>query len=167
MLIDDGRFRNDLYYRINVISLSIPPLKERTEDIIPIARHLLRQANPGSATDEIRLSPEAINALLTHSWQGNVRELSNMLDRALSTMNGDLIELADLSLPLKRQPSTDEMLGFSSIRDVQAEAEKAAIIAALKKTANNKVRAASLLGIHRTLLYKKMKKHGVPLSGGG
>ena len=163
-LIDSGHFRKDLYYRLNVISLNIPPLKERTEDIIPIARHLLRQANPGTTCDEIRLSPEAINALLAHSWQGNVRELSNMLDRALSTMNGEVIELTDLSLPFKRQPSTYANLGFSSIRDVRAEAEKAAIAAALKKTANNKVRAATLLGIHRTLLYKKMRKHGIPLN---
>ena len=101
-------------------------MKERTEDIIPIARHLLWQASPGAATDEIRLSPEAITALLTHSRQKKVRELSNLLDRALSTINGDVIELADLSLPLKKQPSTYEMLGFSSSRDVQAEAEKSA-----------------------------------------
>ena len=70
-LIDKGRFRKDLFYRLNVISLNIPPLKERTEDIVPIARHLLRQANQGCAREEIRLSPEAINALEGHAWQGN------------------------------------------------------------------------------------------------
>ena len=164
-LIDKGRFRKDLYYRINVISLNIPPLRDRTEDIIPIARHLLRQAIPASTADEIRLSPEAINALLAYSWQGNVRELSNILDRALSTMNGDVIKLTDLPLPRRRHPATPEVAGVAPIREVQADAEKSAIVAALKKTANNKARAASLLGIHRTLLYKKMKKHGVPLSG--
>ena len=166
-LIDSGRFRNDLFYRLNVISLNIPPLRERTDDIIPIARHLLRQANPATTADEIRLSPEAISALLAYSWQGNVRELSNMLDRALSTMNGDVIKLTDLPLILKKQSATPDAAGVVPIREVQADAEKSAIVAALKKTANNKARAASLLGIHRTLLYKKMKKHGVPLSGGG
>ena len=164
-LIDNGRFRKDLYYRINVISLNIPPLRERTDDIIPIARHLLRQANPANGNKEIRLSPEAISALLAHTWQGNVRELSNVLDRALSTMNGDVIKLTDLPLTLKKKPATPETTGVVTIREVQADAEKSAIVAALKKTANNKARAASLLGIHRTLLYKKMKKHGVPLSG--
>jgi len=164
-LIDKGRFRKDLFYRLNVISLNIPPLKARTEDIIPIARHLLRQANPASKSGDIRLSPEVIHALLTHAWQGNVRELSNVLDRALSTMNGDVIHLADLPLPFKRYPSTPDAVGVAPIREVQATAEKAAIVAALQKTANNKVRAAALLGIHRTLLYKKMKKHGVSLSG--
>ncbi len=166
-LIDSGRFRNDLFYRLNVISLNIPPLRERTDDIIPIARHLLRQANPATTADEIRLSPEAISALLAYSWQGNVRELSNMLDRALSTMNGDVIKLTDLPLTLKKLSATPDAAGVVPIREVQADAEKSAIVAALKKTANNKARAASLLGIHRTLLYKKMKKHGVPLSGGG
>ncbi len=164
-LIASGCFRKDLYYRINVISLNIPPLRERTEDIVPIARHLLRQANPGATSDEIRLSPEAINALLSHSWQGNVRELSNMLDRALSTMSRDVIELTDLPLTVKQHPETPNVTGVVPIREVQADAEKTAIVVALKKTANNKARAASLLGIHRTLLYKKMKKHGVPLSG--
>lgn len=164
-LIDKGRFRKDLYYRLNVISLNIPPLKERTEDIIPIARYLLRQANPDVISDEIRLSPEAINALLAHSWEGNVRELSNMLDRAMSTMNGDVIELTDLPAPVKRHPETPKVTGVAPIREIQADAEKSAIVAALKETANNKARAASLLGIHRTLLYKKMKKYGVPFSG--
>ena len=166
-LIDRGRFRKDLFYRLNVISLNIPPLKTRTEDIIPIARHLLRQANPATTADKIRLSPEVINSLLTHPWQGNVRELSNVLDRALSTMNGQVIELTDLPLPLKGQPAKSDTVGVAPIREVHAEAEKKVIVAALKQTGNNKVRAASLLGIHRTLLYKKMKKHGVSLGGKG
>ena len=164
-LIEKGRFRKDLFYRLNVISLNIPPLRERTEDIIPIARHLLRQAAPATTTDKIRLSPKAINALLAYSWQGNVRELSNVIDRALSTMNGDVIELTDLPLPLKKQPTPPDIVGVQPIREVQANAEKGVIVAALRKTDNNKVRAASLLGIHRTLLYKKMKKHGISLSG--
>ena len=166
-LIDKGRFRKDLFYRLNVISLNIPPLKARSEDIIPIARHLLRQASSAASTSEIRLSPEVIHALLTHTWQGNVRELSNVLDRAMSTMNGDVIHLADLPLPFKSYPSIPDTVGVAPIREVQAAAEKAAIVAALQKTANNKVRAAALLGIHRTLLYKKMKKHGLSLSGKG
>lgn len=165
-LIDQGRFRRDLFYRLNVISLNIPPLKARTEDIIPIARHLLRQATQNMTTDEIRLSPEAINALLMHGWQGNVRELSNVLDRALSTMKGDVIALADLPFPLKKQPARVDCLGITPIREVQADAEKKAIVAALEETGNNKLRAAVLLGIHRTLLYKKMKKYGIPLSRG-
>jgi PAS domain S-box-containing protein len=162
-LIEQRRFRKDLYYRLNVISLMIPPLNARPEDIIPIARHLLRQATVESACDEIRLSPEAMNALLVHEWQGNVRELSNILDRALSTMSGEVITLRDLPIPWKRGPVATGGVGVAPIRDVQAEAEKAAIVNALKQTGNNKAQAASLLGIHRTLLYKKMTKYAIPL----
>ena len=162
-LIEQGRFRKDLYYRLNVMSLIIPPLKARSEDIIPIARHLLHQATASSACDEIRLSPETIKALLAHPWHGNVRELSNVLDRALSTMRGDVIQLGDLPIPLKREPEAGRRVPIAPIRDVQAEAERTAILNALRQTGNNKARAAALLGIHRTLLYKKMNRHGIPL----
>jgi PAS domain S-box-containing protein len=166
-LIDARRFRKDLYYRLNVISLHIPPLKARPDDIIPIARHLLRQATPATTNEEIRLSPAAIHALLTHAWQGNVRELSNVLDRALSTMSGEVIDLTDLPLPFKRPPCGSDTACVAPIREVQAGAEKTAILSALKQTGNNKAKTASLLGIHRTLLYKKMKKHSIPLCGQG
>ncbi|WP_419660025.1 transcriptional regulator, sigma54-dependent [Desulfosarcina variabilis str. Montpellier] len=166
-LIEQGRFRRDLYYRINVMSLAIPPLKMRIDDIIPIARHLLRQSTQGTNSDEIRLSQEAINALVNHPWPGNVRELSNVLDRALSTMNKDVIELADLPFMFQKKPASSVSTGISTIREAQAEAERSTILAALEQTANNKAKAASLLGIHRTLLYKKMKKHGIGLSGNG
>ena len=166
-LIGQGRFRKDLFYRLNVISLTIPPLKARPEDIVPIARHLLRQSTHPQATGEIRLSQEAINALLNHPWQGNVRELSNVLDRALSTMSGETIALADLPFALQEKRSAAEAAGVFPIREVQAEAERAAIVAALNKTGNNKAQAAGLLGIHRTLLYKKMKKLAIPLDGKG
>lgn len=166
-LIEQGRFRKDLFYRLNVISLNIPPLKARTDDIIPIARHLLRQSTRHTATGEIRLSQEAINALVNYPWQGNVRELSNVLDRALSTMSGDTIDLADLPFALRKNDSPPASTGVSPMREVQAEAERTAILAALEQTGNNKAKAASLLGIHRTLLYKKIKKHGIALTGNG
>jgi len=166
-LIEQGRFRRDLYYRLNVMSLAIPPLKMRIDDIIPIARHLLRQSTHRTKSDEIRLSQEAINALVNHPWPGNVRELSNVLDRALSTMNKDVIDLADLPFMFQKKPASSVSTGISTIREAQAEAERSTILAALEQTANNKAKAASLLGIHRTLLYKKMKKLGITLSGNG
>ncbi|MDJ0876039.1 MAG: sigma 54-interacting transcriptional regulator [Desulfobacterales bacterium] len=162
-LIGKGRFRKDLYYRLNVMSLVIPPLAARTEDIIPIARHLLRQATAAVTGSEIRLSPKAINALLAHDWPGNVRELSNVVDRALSTMRGDVIRLRDLPIPLKREKAAAGQAPVTPIRDVQARAERDAIINALRQTGNNKARAAALLGIHRTLLYKKMGRYAIPL----
>lgn len=164
-LIEKGRFRKDLYYRLNVISLAIPPLKERREDIIPIARHLLRQTARETECGEIRISPDAVNALTGHAWQGNVRELSNVLDRAASSMRGNTITLADLPPPLKHGRPLPEPAGIPTIRKAQDEAERQAIVSALRKTGNNKSRAAALLGIHRTLLYKKMKRLGIDLGG--
>ena len=162
-LIEKGRFRKDLYYRLNVMSLTIPPLAARPEDIVPLARHLLRQATAAPAGAEVRLSPKAISALLAHDWPGNVRELSNVVDRALSTMQGDVIRLRDLPIPLKRMKPAGVRIPVTPIRDVQAQAERRAIVNALKQTGNNKAQAAALLGIHRTLLYKKMGKYAIPL----
>ncbi|BBO82662.1 sigma-54 interaction domain-containing protein [Desulfosarcina ovata] len=163
--IREGGFRRDLYYRLNVISLSIPPLRARTEDIVPIARHLLRRSSQQTGNSEIGISPAAVDALLSHSWPGNVRELSNVLDRALATMGGETVEPGDLPVGLRPKAAMPADAGTAPIHQIQADAEKAAIVAALKKSGNNKVKAAALLGIHRTLLYKKMKKHAIALDG--
>jgi DNA-binding NtrC family response regulator len=148
-----------------VISLVIPPLKERREDIHPIARHLLRQTDHETDTGEIRISPDAINALENHIWQGNVRELSNVLDRAASSMRGNTIVLSDLTSTLKHDHPAAEPAGITSIRKAKDQAEKKAIVGALQKTGNNKSKAADLLGIRRTLLYKKMKRLSIGLDG--
>ena len=160
-LINRGNFRKDLYYRLNVISLHIPPLRERRVDILPLARHLLVQLARKSGFAGVRLSPEAMVALSGHSWQGNVRELSNVLERALLAMHGEEIQVTDLPFVANRDRQLRTSADIQPIRTTQADAEKAALLAALRKTANNKSQAANLLGIHRTLLYKKMKKHGI------
>lgn len=162
-LINRGHFRKDLYYRLNVISLHIPPLRERRVDILPLAGHLLVQLARKNGFAGVRLSPEAMVALSGHSWQGNVRELSNVLERALLAMHGDEIQVTDLPFVPSRDRQLRTSADIQPIRTTQADAEKAALLAALRKTANNKSLAANLLGIHRTLLYKKMKKHGIVL----
>lgn len=162
-LIDRGSFRKDLFYRLNVISLNIPPLRERPEDVAPLARHLLAGFARRHGCAGVGISDEAMAALTTHSWQGNVRELANVLERALLARHGEEIEMADLPFVPRElrlfRPDAETMM----IRSIKAQTEKAAIIAALKKAGNNKAKAAALLGIHRTLLYKKLKKHGLPL----
>lgn len=162
-LIARGHFRKDLYYRLNVISLTIPPLRERPEDVAPLARHLLADFARRNGCTAVRIGAGAMAALTAHSWQGNVRELSNVLERALLAMQGEEIQLADLPFVPKESRTTWNGTDLRSIREIQAHAEKKALRAALKKTGNNKAKAAALLGIHRTLLYKKMKKHGLPL----
>ena len=166
-LIEAGRFRRDLFYRLNVISLFIPPLKARKDDIVPIARHLLGCSSRQPGDHEIGLSPLAVDALLSHSWPGNVRELANVLDRAKATMGGETVELDNLPVALRSKAAMPVDAGTVPIQQVKADAEKAAIVAALKKTGNNKVKAAALLSINRPLLYKKMKKYAIALDGKG
>ena len=164
-LIARGHFRKDLYYRLNVISMNIPPLRERSEDVLTLARHLLVKLAHKNGYSTVRISPEAMESLAGHPWQGNVRELSNVLERALLAMQGDEIKVIDLPFVSRGARQSRKEADIQPIRTVRADAEKAALLAALKNTGNNKARAADLLGIHRTLLYKKMKKHGIPLRG--
>ena len=162
-MLKDRVFREDLFYRLNVVALPIPPLRERKEDILPIARHLLDQISQDAGIPELELSPEAEQVFLEYDWPGNVREMSNALERAVFFVENDIIRAADLPPYLYRRgghsaPSVEKPLKF-----VQDEAEVDAIKSALKATGFNKSRAAKRLGIHRSLLYKKMKKYNLPL----
>jgi transcriptional regulator with PAS, ATPase and Fis domain len=165
-MLADERFRRDLFYRLNVIPLNIPPLRERKSDILLLAQHFLKQMTREASLSHIMLDKDAAEALKKYAWPGNVRELSNVLERALSSTEGNTIHLCDLpfyvsrmqkKLPRQNQTAID-------IKGVQARAERDAIRYILKETGYNKARAAKLLGIHRTLLYKKMKKYNIALN---
>lgn len=162
-MMTHGRFRSDLYYRLNVINLTIPPLRKRKRDIIALARHMLEKMAPELAAHAINLSTESEILLMNHHWPGNVRELSNVLERTLSTLEGDQIHPANLPFYLHREGERRMPASGNGIREIQSRSERDAITAALQRTGNNKSQAARLLGIHRTLLYKKMKKHRIPL----
>jgi transcriptional regulator with PAS, ATPase and Fis domain len=163
-MVSDSRFRKDLFYRLNVIPLHIPPLRERRDDIISLCRHFLQQMAQEAALSEIKLGAEAEIALQQHDWPGNVRELLNVLERTLSSIEGNAIRLCDLPFYLQRAPQNSSQPNQTSIKAVHARAEKEAILYALRETDNNKVRAAKILGIHRTLLYKKMTKYKIGLN---
>jgi PAS domain S-box-containing protein len=162
-MLADGRFRKDLFYRLNVIPIHILPLRERKTDIIPIAMYLLAQLAQEANIPPINLGRQAEKALKNYEWQGNVRELSNVLERTMSALEGDTIHLQDLPFYLHRSRKRKIEPNRSSLKDVQAKTETEAICYALKETGNNKAKAAKILGIHRTLLYKKMKKYDLPL----
>jgi transcriptional regulator with PAS, ATPase and Fis domain len=166
-MMADRRFRKDLFYRLNVISLNIPSLRERRVDIIPTARHLLKQMIQEGITQDLKITPEAENALRNYDWPGNVRELSNVLERALSSMEGDRMHRHDFPFFLQREEENRSGYHKTSIKDVQARAEAKAIREALLETGYNKAQAAKILGIHRTLLYKKMKKYEISLDKQG
>jgi transcriptional regulator with PAS, ATPase and Fis domain len=157
-MISNGKFRKDLFYRLNVIPLHIPPLRERKSDILPITRCLLKRLAQEATLMDITIDQEAEKTLKTYDWPGNVREISNALERTLSTLETKTIRKLDLPFYLDRYIGRRSGKPSATLKEVQAKAEKEAIRFALKESGNNKSQAARVLGIHRTLLYKKMKK---------
>ncbi len=160
-MVADRRFRKDLFYRLNVIPFNIPPLRERKEDIIRIAGHLLKQMSLEASLPEVNLDVKVEDALMKYDWPGNVRELSNVLYRVVSSLDGNTIQICDLPFYIYRNRMVAQKSSLTCLKDFQFNAEKEAIRYALQATDNNKAKAARMLGIHRTHLYKKMKKYGM------
>ena len=155
--VASGAFREDLFYRLNVLHLHVPPLRERSEDIMPLAQHFLAHA----AQPPKLLAPAAQRALLAYPWPGNVRELKNVLERASILTPGLEIDAADLDLAgaAGRTPAEDFLAG--TLSDAVARLEEAMIRKALREAAGNRAAAARQLGIHRQLLYSKIKPYGI------
>ncbi|PKN60099.1 MAG: sigma-54-dependent Fis family transcriptional regulator [Deltaproteobacteria bacterium HGW-Deltaproteobacteria-11] len=160
-MIREGSFRKDLFYRLNVFPITIPPLRERQEDILPLFKHLLQLLSAEADLFDIRLDSSAHKVLMEHAWPGNVRELSNVLEWTLSSLEGNCIRDRDLPFYLKPRPDIRHPSVHSPMREVQVRAEAQAIRQALQEAGHNKARASRILGIHRTLLYKKIKKYGL------
>jgi DNA-binding NtrC family response regulator len=160
-MMAERRFRKDLFYRLNVIPLHIPPLRDRPEDIVPLVRHFLNQAATEAFLPEITLDRNAEEVLQSYHWPGNVRELSNVLERVLSSLERNTIQVSDLPFYLYRSRKIASKLSTVSIREAQSRAEKEAILHTLRVTRYNKSKAAAMLGIHRTHLYKKIKKYEI------
>ena len=158
------RFRTDLFYRLNVIPIHIPPLRDRRDDIIPLTRYLLKQIAQESGFMEIGMDNKTEEALRSWDWPGNVRELSNVLERVSSSLQKETIYLCDLPFYLLSNKNRSAEKDRTSLKSVQGRSEIEAIRYALESTQYNKVRAAATLGIHRSLLYKKMKKYNLPLN---
>ena len=149
---------------VAVFAQAIPPLRERPEDIPVLIRHFIDQLPREAGMIEIGVEPAAMSALETYPWPGNVRELLNVVERLLARLDGrDTICLDDLPFYLKPDDPISSKPPSPSIREVSHRAERDAIRFALKAANNNKAEAARRLGIHRTQLYKKMKKYDLPL----
>jgi PAS domain S-box-containing protein len=161
-MVDDRRFRRDLFYRLNVIPLRVPALRERKEDIILLARHVLDQILADAPGLYVKIDASSENMLQSHDWPGNVRELSNVLERIVSSLDGDTIEPRHLPFPLSSFPKETFASKDLNLREALLRAEVDTLRSALVLAKNNKARAARLLGIHRTQLYKKMRKHHLP-----
>lgn len=161
-MVTEGKFRKDLFYRLNVIRLNIPPLRERREDIITITKNFLQSMTENLPFSEIKIHPGAEKMLTGYNWPGNIRELLNVLSRVTCFLERDEIQPYDIPLFLRSSDAPEKQgMPLISLDRVSDNAEKDAILKALASTNNNKTEAAALLGIHRTHLYKKMKKYGI------
>jgi PAS domain S-box-containing protein len=160
--IEQGKFRLDLYYRLNVIQVVLPPLRDRREDILPLAENFIRHYNAKFKRSVQGVSHGAAAALLTHNWPGNVRELRNVIERATVLEDSEWIQLANLRIAREEgQPALAELAvkaGDPSSDFSLEEAEKSLLRKALEKAGGNQTRAAVMLGITRDTLRYKMKK---------
>jgi DNA-binding NtrC family response regulator len=154
-LIQAGTFREDLYYRLNVIEIALPPLTERRADILPLARHFLG--------DELLLSDEAAAALLAHDWHGNVRELRNSIERARLMARDGIVSAADLNLPAAQRatPEADAARGSAEI-----PITREALETSLREAGGNVSRAAQSLGLSRQALYRRLERFNLRPGGG-
>jgi two-component system response regulator PilR (NtrC family) len=154
-LVEQGRFRQDLFYRLNVIELRMPALRECREDIPMLARHVLDRLARAADLPPPPLTDLALEALQSYPFPGNVRELENVLERALALMAGDQVDLADLNLAPVQLPGIAAATAGGSLQDHLDQAERQAILDVLKQSGNNRTAAARLLGVtFRSLRYR-------------
>ncbi len=180
-MIEEGTFREDLYYRLNVFPVSLPPLRDRAGDLPLLVDHFVQKFTRGSGRQVSGCSPEALDKLCRYNWPGNVRELENIIERSLILARGERIEASDLDFGRRAQTSTGQTGPTPTIstngNGVSARAtagdesrplaerlldeERREIIAAVEKSNSNIAGAARMLGINRSTLYYRMRKHGL------
>lgn len=158
-MVASGKFREDLFYRLNVLSMYIPPLRNRTEDIQKITRHLIHKVSKAQGVYVEGISEKALEMLKRYEWPGNIRELENVIERAVSVMDGDgLIRMEHLPLRITGASHQKEI---KSLEDTLRDAERQAIIDSLIAAKGSKTRAAAILRISRSSLYEKMSKYDI------
>jgi len=159
-LVEDGRFREDLLYRVNVIEVRVPPLRERPDDLGPLVRHLLDKHGAKVGKPDCTVSDDVMAVLRGHQWPGNVRELENVIERALVLGDGSRVTLDDLPGSVKDRPSQAGQAGGRRLADVEREH----IVRTLRDVEGNKAAAARVLGLNRKTLYRKLTQHRIPTS---
>ncbi len=150
-----GEFRSDLFYRLNVIPVHLPPLRDRADDIPALAQHFVLRSAEKLGREVRGLTPEALDGLCSYAWPGNIRELENVVERLVVLSRGPVIEEQDLPDGMRRKDSTRSSSG--SLQDLERER----IVEVLRGADGNKKLAAQRLGIHRSTLYAKLKKYGL------
>ncbi len=153
-----GTFREDLYWRLNVISIHVPPLRERKEDIPQLIHNFINRYNERLGTNVLRFSSQAMDLIFSHHWPGNVRELENVVERSMVLAKNDVITAEDLSADLKSQMDGDGVVHGKENLDM---IERDHVKSVLESCGWNKYQAAKMMGISRSTLYSKIRKHGL------
>jgi DNA-binding NtrC family response regulator len=166
--VRQGTFRDDLYYRLNVIMIKIPPLRERTEDIPMLVKHFIKKYGDENQRDNLVLEPSALKVLLEYPWPGNVRELENVIERAVVLVQGNNIHTdlfpKNITLPYPETP--DHFIQDNiSLKEKVGNYEKAIILAALEKSGWNQKKASQMLAVNATTLSEKLKRFGIREAG--
>jgi transcriptional regulator with PAS, ATPase and Fis domain len=163
-LVKQGKFRQDLFYRLHVFPLQVPPLRERREDIPLLVSHFLERSNRRLNKQVSGVSPRAMAILMAHHWPGNVRELENAIQRMMVVAKGDVLDVDDLPGEIHGadKAPAEKAAGLKGMARESTEAvERQAIVDALSQTGGNVTRTAKLLGISRATLQKRMKVYGL------
>jgi two-component system response regulator HydG len=162
--VKEGRFREDLFYRLNVVPICLPPLRERKEDIPALAAHFFAHYRDKNKKEIREISRKVMDLLLRHDWPGNIRELENCIERAVILAREGVIVPADLPLTLQVLSSGERSAGLELPPGISLqEVERALVLKTLEDTGGNRSRAAEILGINRRTLQNKLKEYGVPL----
>ncbi len=167
-LARDGRFREDLYYRLDVVSIVLPPLRERPGDVEELARHFLSKLAPRLGRPVTGFTPEALECLRRHRWPGNVRELENVLEQALVFADGERVRVEDLPEALRHAPPPGPLpvpAGDRTLTEILEDLERQLILAAYERARGVKAETARLLGIKPSALYYKLEKYGIARPG--
>ena len=159
--VNAGSFREDLYYRLNVVTIALPPLRDRRQDIPALVQHFMNRGGR-----PVSITPSTLAMLCDHYWPGNVRELENVIERALVLARSGVITENEIQLKARPEEADRDWTGFAPLEDGLktniAVLERALIERALRQAQGNKTRAAEILGVHRRLLYEKIREHGLP-----
>jgi Nif-specific regulatory protein len=156
-----GKFREDLFYRLTVVTVELPPLRDRREDILVLAEHFLKQFCANAGRKPLKLSAEARRKLEQHNWPGNVRELRNLLERVAYLCAGDRVDVNDLAIIARPSARDDDPYAELTLRDATEQFQRNHIERAIQRARRNLSEAAKLLGLHRPNLYRKMKDLGM------
>lgn len=161
-MVADKKFRQDLYYRLSVVTLDLPPLRERPQDILPLAKHFLKQFCANAKRPVLEFNPDAAKRLHTHTWPGNIRELRNLMERVAFLSAGNRVEVEDLAFILSpKRDAFDDVVDGVTLAEATSGFQREYIKRAVKRMQGNMSETAEQLGLHRSNLYRKMRQLGM------